>query len=75
MIATLPYVNKEKIGVTGHSNGALASRTAVLLDNEAEEPLIMKLLFWFPMMLFIKVRTALILICLERRCRYCCMSV
>lgn len=40
MMATLPYVDKEKIGVTGHSNGALASRTAVLLDNEAEKPLI-----------------------------------
>lgn len=40
MMATLPFVDKEKIGVTGHSNGALASRTAVLLDNEAEEPLI-----------------------------------
>lgn len=40
MMATLPYVDKDNIGVTGHSNGALASRTAVLLDNEAEEPLI-----------------------------------
>ena len=33
MMATLPYVDKEKIGVTGHSNGALASRTAVLLET------------------------------------------
>lgn len=40
MMATLPFVDKDKIGVTGHSNGALASRTAVLLDNEVQEPLI-----------------------------------
>lgn len=40
MIADLPFVDKSRIGVTGHSNGALASRTAVLLDNEAEEQLI-----------------------------------
>lgn len=40
MMATLPFVDTDRIGVTGHSNGALASRTAVLLDNAAEEPLI-----------------------------------
>lgn len=40
MMATLPFVDAQRIGVTGHSNGALASRTAVLLDNEAETPLI-----------------------------------
>lgn len=40
LIADLPYVDAGRIGVTGHSNGALASRTAVLLDNEAETPLI-----------------------------------
>lgn len=40
MMATLPFVDASRIGVTGHSNGALASRTAVLLDNEAETPLI-----------------------------------
>ncbi len=40
MMATLPYVDTSRIGVTGHSNGALASRTAVLLDNDAENPLI-----------------------------------
>ena len=38
MMATLPFVDASRIGVTGHSNGALASRTAVLLDNEAETP-------------------------------------
>lgn len=40
LVADLPYVDASRIGVTGHSNGALASRTAVLLDNEAETPLI-----------------------------------
>ena len=40
MMATLPFVDADRIGVTGHSNGALASRTAVLLDNEAADPLI-----------------------------------
>ena len=40
MMAGLPFVDASRIGVTGHSNGALASRTAVLLDNEAETPLI-----------------------------------
>lgn len=40
MMATLPFVDASRIGVTGHSNGALASRTAVLLDNESETPLI-----------------------------------
>ena len=40
MMATLPFVDSSRIGVTGHSNGALASRNAVLLDNQAETPLI-----------------------------------
>ncbi len=40
MMAKLPFVDAERIGVTGHSNGALASRVAVMLDNEAETPLI-----------------------------------
>ncbi|MEG1720736.1 MAG: acetylxylan esterase [Pseudoflavonifractor sp.] len=40
LMATLPYVDTTRIGVTGHSNGALASRQAVLLDNEAEQQLI-----------------------------------
>lgn len=33
-LATLPYVDTERIGVTGHSNGALACREAVLQDEE-----------------------------------------
>ena len=40
MMATLPFVDNTRIGVTGHSNGALASRTACLLDNEADTQLI-----------------------------------
>lgn len=40
LVADLPYVDVSRIGVTGHSNGALASRTAVLLDNAAPEQLI-----------------------------------
>ena len=33
-LASLPYVDTERIGVTGHSNGALACREAVLQDEE-----------------------------------------
>ncbi len=33
-LANLPYVDAERIGVTGHSNGALACREAVLQDEE-----------------------------------------
>ena len=33
-VAELPYVDAERIGVTGHSNGALACREAVLQDKE-----------------------------------------
>lgn len=40
LMASFPYVDASRIGVTGHSNGALASRTAVILDNDAETPLI-----------------------------------
>lgn len=40
MMATLPFVDSSRIGVTGHSNGALASRNAVLLDNQAQTQLI-----------------------------------
>lgn len=40
LMADLPYVDSSRIGVTGHSNGALASRNAVLLDNQATEQLI-----------------------------------
>ena len=33
-VASLPFVDTTKIGVTGHSNGALACREAVLQDSE-----------------------------------------
>ncbi len=33
-LSRLPYVDIDKIGVTGHSNGALACREAVLQDDE-----------------------------------------
>ena len=33
-LATLPFVDENRIGVTGHSNGALACREAVLQDEE-----------------------------------------
>ena len=33
-VAELPYVDASRIGVTGHSNGALACREAVLQDEE-----------------------------------------
>ena len=33
-VASLPFVDAERIGVTGHSNGALACREAVLQDGE-----------------------------------------
>ena len=33
-VASLPYVDATRIGVTGHSNGALACREAVLQDEE-----------------------------------------
>ena len=33
-VAELPYVDADRIGVTGHSNGALACREAVLQDTE-----------------------------------------
>ena len=33
-VASLPFVDENKIGVTGHSNGALACREAVLQDGD-----------------------------------------
>ena len=40
LAATLPYVDVEKIGVTGHSSGGTAANMAVAIDNEREIPLI-----------------------------------
>lgn len=39
-LAHLDYVDSEKIGVTGHSNGALASSYAIRVDDLEEENLI-----------------------------------
>ena len=40
LLAALPYVNKASIGVSGHSNGALAANLSVGEDNRAKEQLI-----------------------------------
>jgi acetyl esterase/lipase len=40
LVADLPYVDQERIGVSGHSNGARAANFSVALDNQADEPLI-----------------------------------
>ncbi|MBD7957385.1 acetylxylan esterase [Microbacterium sp. Sa4CUA7] len=40
LVADLPYVNPDQVGVSGHSNGARAANFSVALDNEADEPLI-----------------------------------
>ena len=40
LVADLPYVDPDKIGVSGHSNGARAANFAVALDNAADEQLI-----------------------------------
>jgi hypothetical protein len=40
LLASLPYVNSSKIGVTGHSSGGTASNMAIVLDNERTVPLI-----------------------------------
>ena len=44
LMASLPYVNKTKIGVTGHSNGARAANYAVDDDNLKAKPLIASVL-------------------------------
>ncbi len=43
-MATLPYVDKSEIGVTGHSNGARAANFSVDIDNKRETPLIKSVL-------------------------------
>jgi dienelactone hydrolase len=44
LVASLPYVDKAKIGVTGHSNGARAANYAIDDDNLKAKPLIHALL-------------------------------
>ena len=40
LIASLPYVDTARIGVTGHSSGGTAANMAVEIDNSRETPLI-----------------------------------
>jgi len=40
LVAALPYVDKTKIGITGHSNGAMAANFAIDLDNKLDKPLV-----------------------------------
>ena len=40
LIASLPYVDTTRIGVTGHSSGGTAANMAVEIDNSRETPLI-----------------------------------
>lgn len=44
MIASLPYVDTSRIGITGHSSGGTAANMAVAIDNEREIPLIKSIL-------------------------------
>lgn len=44
LLASLPYVNKEQIGITGHSNGARAANFSIAIDNQKENPLIKSVL-------------------------------
>lgn len=39
-LSRLPYVDKEKIGVTGHSMGGMSSNFAVMSDDASGEPII-----------------------------------
>ncbi|WP_174435633.1 alpha/beta hydrolase family protein [Demequina flava] len=40
LVADLPYVDTERIGVEGHSNGARAANFSIGIDNTVETPLI-----------------------------------
>ncbi len=44
LLADLPYVDTEKIGITGHSNGARAANFSIPLDDAAPEQLISSVL-------------------------------
>jgi pimeloyl-ACP methyl ester carboxylesterase len=44
LIANLPFVDATRIGITGHSNGAMASNFAIDADNMAETPLVASVL-------------------------------
>ncbi|MEY2849197.1 MAG: hypothetical protein RI885_1864 [Actinomycetota bacterium] len=40
LVADLPYVDTDRIGVSGHSNGARAANFSIAADDAADEPLI-----------------------------------
>lgn len=40
LIAALPYVDHNRIGVTGHSSGGCATNMAIAIDNQREVPII-----------------------------------
>lgn len=40
LMATLPYVDKKRIGITGHSNGARACNLSIDEDNKKAAPLV-----------------------------------
>ena len=40
VLADMPYVDKSRIGITGHSMGGMSCNAAIELDNQAEEQLI-----------------------------------
>lgn len=44
LMADLPYVDADKIGITGHSNGARAANFSIPLDDAADEQLIASVL-------------------------------
>ncbi len=39
-LSRLPFVDRERIGVTGHSMGGMSCNMAVMADNESEDPII-----------------------------------
>lgn len=44
LVAELPYVDADRIGVTGHSNGARAANFSIPIDDAADEQLIASVL-------------------------------
>ena len=44
LVADLPYVDADRIGVTGHSNGARAANFSIPIDDAADEQLIASVL-------------------------------
>lgn len=44
LVATLPYVDKAKIGITGHSFGGRSSNWSIDLDNKRDHPLVASVL-------------------------------